>query len=252
MSNQTEIQAKIKKVCECGSKIIVCVLCGDICECDYGNNPYPLSDTGRCCNNCNKSVIQARVVYTHMKDKTVDYIYESIYPFAKKHGLNTVGHQHFEDNVSHKKDNASHKKIIKLIISSAEEGRQVIMRKMHKYMCSGKNLNWTYGVLEDDYKEGINQTTLLYEVELNDYFAKYKVYADKCDAKKIKEAEKIKNEVEVKVVKKDTKKEQTRNANKAQSDKKAEKAAYEKQCIAAAIIKAAQEQKKKAKKQARK
>jgi hypothetical protein len=119
-------------------------------------------------------------------------------------------------------------------------------------MCSGKNLNWTYGVLEDDYKEGINQTTLLYEVELNDYFAKYKVYADKCDAKKIKEAEKIKNEVEVKVVKKDTKKEQTRNANKAQSDKKAEKAAYEKQCIAAAIIKAAEEQKKKAKKQAKK
>ena len=70
--------------------------------------------------------------------------------------------------------------------------------------------------------------------------------------KKLKAAKNIKNEVEVKVVKKDTKKEQTRNANKAQSDKKAEKAAYEKQCVAAAIIKAAQEQKKKAKKQAKK
>ena len=102
------------------------------------------------------------------------------------------------------------------------------------------------------YQESIAECTELYANDLNSIFGKIKIlevaYLAKASEKTFKIAENIKNEVEVKVVKKDTKKEQTRNANKAQADKKAEKAAYEKQCMAAAIIKAAQEQKKKAKK----
>tara|TARA_R110000796_G_scaffold7331_7_gene25201 strand:+ start:892 stop:1707 length:816 start_codon:yes stop_codon:yes gene_type:complete len=34
-----------------------CVICGDTCECQYGNNPQPVKDTGKCCNKCNASVV---------------------------------------------------------------------------------------------------------------------------------------------------------------------------------------------------
>jgi len=38
-----------------------CILCGYPCENEYGNNPAPLADHGRCCNKCNDSVIEARL-----------------------------------------------------------------------------------------------------------------------------------------------------------------------------------------------
>ena len=38
----------------------LCVLCGQNYG-EYGNNPAPLSDHGRCCNSCNNDVIQARI-----------------------------------------------------------------------------------------------------------------------------------------------------------------------------------------------
>lgn len=40
-----------------------CVLCGDDVG-EWGNNPYPLADEGKCCDNCNWDVIQARINQT--------------------------------------------------------------------------------------------------------------------------------------------------------------------------------------------
>lgn len=39
----------------------VCVLCGNEIT-DHGNNPQPLSDDGKCCDNCNiTKVVPARL-----------------------------------------------------------------------------------------------------------------------------------------------------------------------------------------------
>lgn len=37
-----------------------CCMCGKFYK-GYGNNPYPLRNYGRCCNNCNIKVIQKRL-----------------------------------------------------------------------------------------------------------------------------------------------------------------------------------------------
>ena len=40
-----------------------CVLCGGICEL-YGNNPHPLANEGRCCDDCNlNKVVPARLAW---------------------------------------------------------------------------------------------------------------------------------------------------------------------------------------------
>jgi len=39
-----------------------CVLCNNECDCPYGHSPAPVKTTGRCCDNCNKTiVIPARI-----------------------------------------------------------------------------------------------------------------------------------------------------------------------------------------------
>ncbi len=38
-----------------------CCLCGKFLGKSYGNNPYPLSDSGRCCDKCNEKVVVARL-----------------------------------------------------------------------------------------------------------------------------------------------------------------------------------------------
>lgn len=38
-----------------------CILCGNPCETKYGNDPLPLVNHGRCCNQCNESVVEARL-----------------------------------------------------------------------------------------------------------------------------------------------------------------------------------------------
>lgn len=38
----------------------VCCICGKRFD-GLGNNPYPISDEGRCCDKCNDKVIEARI-----------------------------------------------------------------------------------------------------------------------------------------------------------------------------------------------
>ena len=37
-----------------------CVLCGRHCT-GWGNNPWPISTEGQCCDECNLRVIEARI-----------------------------------------------------------------------------------------------------------------------------------------------------------------------------------------------
>jgi len=37
-----------------------CVICGKQII-GYGNNPWPLADSGHCCDNCNSKVVTARI-----------------------------------------------------------------------------------------------------------------------------------------------------------------------------------------------
>ena len=40
----------------------VCVICSKICDCKYGNSPFPIKKEGRCCSDCNMiAVIPARM-----------------------------------------------------------------------------------------------------------------------------------------------------------------------------------------------
>jgi len=43
---------------------IQCVLCQGLCENEFGNNPYPLSETGVCCNTCNVKVVEERLRFS--------------------------------------------------------------------------------------------------------------------------------------------------------------------------------------------
>jgi hypothetical protein len=38
----------------------VCCICGRKTQ-GYGNNPWPIKDHGKCCNECNEKVIKARI-----------------------------------------------------------------------------------------------------------------------------------------------------------------------------------------------
>ncbi len=37
-----------------------CCLCGCVLT-DEGNDPWPLSETGRCCDSCNEDVVEERI-----------------------------------------------------------------------------------------------------------------------------------------------------------------------------------------------
>lgn len=47
-----------------------CVLCKKECE-GYGNNPAPLSGKGKCCDDCNRKVVSARIIAGINKEKKV-------------------------------------------------------------------------------------------------------------------------------------------------------------------------------------
>lgn len=41
-----------------------CCICGKEC-CGYGNNPWPIKDSGKCCDECNNMVLRRRItLYT--------------------------------------------------------------------------------------------------------------------------------------------------------------------------------------------
>lgn len=42
-------------------KTFTCCICGKKTK-GYGNNPYPIKESGRCCDSCNNDVIFARIV----------------------------------------------------------------------------------------------------------------------------------------------------------------------------------------------
>ncbi len=46
---------------------LICCICGNKCENNYGNNPYPLNKSGRCCNTCNIKVLQCRMKESKIK-----------------------------------------------------------------------------------------------------------------------------------------------------------------------------------------
>ncbi len=46
------------------SKTFKCCICDELILNEYGNNPWPVKDTGKCCNICNETeVIPARIDY---------------------------------------------------------------------------------------------------------------------------------------------------------------------------------------------
>lgn len=49
----------------------VCPICGETFV-GYGNNPYPISKTGRCCDDCNYHVIRMRMLFHSDLFKCID------------------------------------------------------------------------------------------------------------------------------------------------------------------------------------
>ena len=47
----------------------ICCICGQPCENEWGNNPYPVKEEGRCCDMCNLTkVIPARIEQLNEKE----------------------------------------------------------------------------------------------------------------------------------------------------------------------------------------
>ena len=46
---------------------LVCCICDDYCEDNFGNNPKPITNNGRSCNDCNRMYVfpeRLRIIYT--------------------------------------------------------------------------------------------------------------------------------------------------------------------------------------------
>ena len=52
-------------------KDYICCICGKEFN-GYGNNPYPIKEEGRCCNDCNMKVIEKRLEKLQEKDDMSD------------------------------------------------------------------------------------------------------------------------------------------------------------------------------------
>jgi len=48
-----------------------CVICGKK-ETGFGNNPNPLAESGRCCDECNQEVIKARIMEIIKSQENID------------------------------------------------------------------------------------------------------------------------------------------------------------------------------------
>ena len=48
------------------SKKFICCICGKECE-GYDNNPWPIKKEGKCCDECNKKVIEERLQYEEIQ-----------------------------------------------------------------------------------------------------------------------------------------------------------------------------------------
>ena len=63
------LQQTTKKYVEDHTKI--CCICGKPFV-GYGNNPYPVTDKGRCCDYCNETVVVPRRITDWVINKSVD------------------------------------------------------------------------------------------------------------------------------------------------------------------------------------
>ena len=52
-------------------KLIKCCICGKNFV-GYGNNPYPVKTTGKCCNLCDNTVVLVARIQQIMQDRSVD------------------------------------------------------------------------------------------------------------------------------------------------------------------------------------
>ena len=96
-----------------------CCICGNKLDDEYGNNPYPVKETGRCCNACNATcVIPARLkdlpVETHDKlvvkpDWEAEYNRE-----CERHHHDLVAQQEEFEKRMIEQEHMFHDKIVKL------------------------------------------------------------------------------------------------------------------------------------------
>ncbi len=52
-----------------------CVICKNVIN-GHGHNPYPIENSGRCCDACNMAVIAARVAHSVSDTPDIDSIAE--------------------------------------------------------------------------------------------------------------------------------------------------------------------------------
>lgn len=99
-----------------------CCLCGKEFE-GFGNNPYPLSEEGRCCDMCNDEVICARLNAISPKQLVED--------------------EEFTNNLLQNLDNAEESEILSVIT-------MILHFYIEKY---NKNLNDTITLIRKGYKK---------------------------------------------------------------------------------------------------
>ena len=60
-----------KKPCEPKSDP-KCAICNEVYE-GFGNNPYPITDNGRCCDDCNSSKVVPARIHQHQMYQQITY-----------------------------------------------------------------------------------------------------------------------------------------------------------------------------------
>lgn len=64
---------------------MTCVLCGKPIN-GYGNNPAPLSDTGLCCDSCNRKVVRERFRRAN-RERSILEVTDKLYQICENFGI---------------------------------------------------------------------------------------------------------------------------------------------------------------------
>ena len=63
MSNRNSNSTELRKY--------TCVICGKVCK-GFGNNPFPIKNSGECCNTCNAIKVIPERISLYSKEKGLD------------------------------------------------------------------------------------------------------------------------------------------------------------------------------------
>lgn len=258
-----------------------CCLCGELCDCPYGHNPFPLAEDGKCCSACNsskviparmKGIISTQILKNNPEEK--EYLKEGCMNYVKKQ-INTIeaktkekhpewgkflsclnSHFNFSPAMTEVKQRfeANQKKISTLHTCVLEIADRFIEARINRSIRCHSTTSvediclMTEVIIANEFHKNDIKDLFLKWVLLQREFYDAEEEERKRIADRLVEADTPSETSSTSRSSTDEEKERTRKANKAKQSKAQQKAEFEKEQIRCAKIRAEQERQEKEKK----